>query len=180
MEPVSALTQGVDHVGLTVSNLESSRRFFCECLGWKTIGEVPSYPAAFVSDGVTRLTLWQVDQASDPVGFDRRKNIGLHHLALKVADLATLHEVFTRASNWPGVEVEFALSRWGKALGFTACCASLAVSVLSWFARRRVERHLWLIASWRPMVQPPHSNDSFACRKTDCRKPRLRGKYGCA
>jgi catechol 2,3-dioxygenase-like lactoylglutathione lyase family enzyme len=108
MEPVSALTQGVDHVGLTVSNLESSRRFFCECLGWKTIGEVPSYPAAFVSDGVTRLTLWQVDQASDPVGFDRRKNIGLHHLALKVADLATLHEVFTRASNWPGVEVEFA------------------------------------------------------------------------
>jgi lactoylglutathione lyase len=114
MEPVSALTLGVDHVGLTVSDLESSVRFFCECLGWKVIGGVPSYPATFVSDGVTRLTLWQVDLSGDAVAFDRRRNIGLHHLAFKIADLPTLHEVFTRVSSWPGVEVEFAPQSVGQ------------------------------------------------------------------
>ena len=48
------------------------------------------------------------------VDFDRRKNIGLHHLALKMPDLASLHEVFARASQWPGVVVEFAPEPVGK------------------------------------------------------------------
>lgn len=114
METGNALTLGIDHVGLTVGDLESSRRFFCDCLGWKVIGEVPSYPAVFVSDGASRLTLWQVDQTGDRVSFDRRKNIGLHHLALKMPDLTGLHEAFTRASTWPGVVVEFAPEPVGK------------------------------------------------------------------
>jgi lactoylglutathione lyase len=114
MQNESALTLGVDHVGLTVSDLDNSRRFFCECLGWKQVGENPSYPAAFVSDGTTRLTLWQVDNASAPVAFDRRKNIGLHHLALKVADVERLGEVYAGVSAWPGVVVEFAPQTVGQ------------------------------------------------------------------
>ena len=83
------LTLGIDHVGLTVSDLDASRRFFCECLGWRTVGENPSYPAVFVSDGRTRVTLWRAADPRDFIAFDRRRNVGLHHLALKVADRPT-------------------------------------------------------------------------------------------
>ena len=43
-------TCGVDHVGLSVRDLASTREFFCNCLGWRVVGERPDYPAAFVSD----------------------------------------------------------------------------------------------------------------------------------
>jgi catechol 2,3-dioxygenase-like lactoylglutathione lyase family enzyme len=39
-------TCGVDHVGLSVQDLESTRRFFCDCLGWRVVGERPEYAAA--------------------------------------------------------------------------------------------------------------------------------------
>ena len=61
MQDNAPLTIGVDHVGLAVKNLESARRFFCECLGWKLVGENQSYPASFVSDGNGIVTLWQVE-----------------------------------------------------------------------------------------------------------------------
>jgi lactoylglutathione lyase len=108
MQHRKALTAGVDHVGLSVSDLERSRRFFVECLGWEVVGGKPEYPAVFVSDGSTRLTLWQVDTSGGYVSFDRRKNVGLHHIAFKVPDLAALQDIFLRVSTWPGVEVEFA------------------------------------------------------------------------
>ncbi len=101
-------TDGVDHVGLTVRDLDQSRRFFCDCLGWSVWGERPSYPAVFVTDGTSRVTLWQVESSDDCVDFDRRKNVGLHHLALKFGDLGTLHQLFDRLKEWPGVKVEFA------------------------------------------------------------------------
>lgn len=108
MQNPSALTMGIDHLGLTVADLELSRRFFVECLGWKVVGGNPAYPAVFVSDGLARLTLWQVDTSDDYVPFDRRKNIGLHHVALKAPSEEALRENFTRMAAWPGVVVEFA------------------------------------------------------------------------
>jgi catechol 2,3-dioxygenase-like lactoylglutathione lyase family enzyme len=112
MENSKALTAGIDHVGLTVSDIELSRRFFVECLGWHVVGEKPAYPAVFVSDGVSVLTLWQADR--EHVAFDRRKNIGLHHLALKLESEQALRDAFARVSTWPGVEVEFAPEFVGK------------------------------------------------------------------
>jgi catechol 2,3-dioxygenase-like lactoylglutathione lyase family enzyme len=111
---MNPMTSGVDHVGLTVRDLDQTRRFFCDCLGWQVVGENTAYPAVFVSDGQDRVTLWQVHDREDCVSFDRRRNIGLHHLALKVADLATLDQVFRRVEAWPGVEVEFAPEPSGK------------------------------------------------------------------
>jgi catechol 2,3-dioxygenase-like lactoylglutathione lyase family enzyme len=34
-------TYGFDHVGLSVRDLASSRTFFCDCLGWRVVGERP-------------------------------------------------------------------------------------------------------------------------------------------
>ena len=42
------------------------------------------------------------------VAFNRKTNIGLHHLALAVADEAALATVHERVRNHPGVVVEFA------------------------------------------------------------------------
>jgi len=84
-EHATPATCGVDHVGLSVRDLESTRRFFCDCLGWRVVGERPEYPAAFVSDGQQIVTLWQVEAPDQAVAFDRRTNVGLHHLASQSA-----------------------------------------------------------------------------------------------
>jgi catechol 2,3-dioxygenase-like lactoylglutathione lyase family enzyme len=100
-------TCGVDHVGLSVSDLESTRKFFCDCLGWRVIGERPDYPAVFVSDGHGIVTIWQVESPSKAIAFDRRANVGLHHLAITVVDQASLDVLYRRISAWPGVVMEF-------------------------------------------------------------------------
>ncbi|MBU6488361.1 MAG: VOC family protein [Burkholderiales bacterium] len=103
----SSLTQGIDHVGLTVRDLNRTRDFFISCLGWKQVGERPAYPAAFVSDGHITLTLWEVKDHGNAVGFDRRANIGLHHLALRVADEQSLVDIVERIAAWPDTTIEF-------------------------------------------------------------------------
>jgi len=108
------LTSGIDHVGLTVLDLETTKKFFCDCLGWTVVGGNPSYPATFVSDGYVMLTLWQVQNPNECVRFDRKTNLGLHHIALKVANMDDLQTLFDRVSGWPGVTVEFAPEPLGK------------------------------------------------------------------
>jgi catechol 2,3-dioxygenase-like lactoylglutathione lyase family enzyme len=107
LPPRDILTAGVDHVGLSVADLKASLEFFTGCLNWRVIGERPEYPAAFVSDGQSRITLWQVSDDGPAVAFDRRKNVGLHHLALKVRSLDELHRLHAQVSKWPGVTAEF-------------------------------------------------------------------------
>jgi catechol 2,3-dioxygenase-like lactoylglutathione lyase family enzyme len=106
-------TLGIDHVGLTVPSLDQTKAFFLDCLGWSLRGERAEYPAAFVTDGKCVLTLWQAKTAA-PVPFDRRGNVGLHHLALKVANPAELQSVFTKVAAWPGVSVQFGPELSGK------------------------------------------------------------------
>ncbi|UYA59168.1 hypothetical protein NAL19_939 [Pectobacterium sp. F1-1] len=53
----SPLTHGVHHIGLTVSALEESARFFTTLLGWKEVKRKEDYPAIFGSDGTVMLTL---------------------------------------------------------------------------------------------------------------------------
>ena len=114
MQDSGKITKGIDHLGLTVDDIELSRRFFVECLGWSVVGEKPEYPAVFVSDGFATLTLWQVDRQGGHVAFDRRRNVGLHHFALKVSSEADLFRIFALASAWPGVDVEFPPEPVGK------------------------------------------------------------------
>ena len=114
MSDPTPATVGVDHVELSVGNLESTRRFFCDCLGWNVVGERPEYPAVFVSDGSLIVTLWQVESPASAVPFDRRANVGLHHLALAVADRSRLDALHERVASWPDVVVEFAPELSGK------------------------------------------------------------------
>ena len=103
----SAITQGAHHIGLTVPNLEQTRKFFTETLGYDQVGEVPDYPAAFLSDGNLMITLWQATDPDNAVPFDRKNVIGLHHLALTV-DTDSLDGLYERLQNTADVDVEFA------------------------------------------------------------------------
>lgn len=102
MEP---LTSGVSHVGLTVVDIEKTVSFF-EAIGFKRVGGVPDYPSIFLSDGTTMLTVWKA-KADLPNPFDRRKNAGLHHLAIKVSSLDALQKVHRIVSSMPEVKIEF-------------------------------------------------------------------------
>lgn len=103
-----ALTIGVHHVGLAVPDLNAAERFFVEALGWRAVGGVPAYLAVFVSDGATTVTLWRVAEPDAATPFDRRRNVGLHHLALRVGDDAALLSVYDRVRAHPGATIEFA------------------------------------------------------------------------
>ena len=105
---MDALTGGVHHVGLAVPDLEAVERFFVDALGWVVVGGVPSYPSVFVSDGAATVTLWRVADPTTAIPFDRRANVGLHHLALKVADRAALTEAYERVRVHPDVAIECA------------------------------------------------------------------------
>jgi catechol 2,3-dioxygenase-like lactoylglutathione lyase family enzyme len=104
----AARTQGIHHAGLTVPDLGAARSFFEEALGFRPVGEVPSYPAAFLSDGTVMITLWQAEDPARALPFDRRRGIGLHHLALRVADAAALDALHRELDARDDVEVEFA------------------------------------------------------------------------
>lgn len=51
------------------------------------------YPAIYISDGGAVLTLWQVQNQASCNEFNRRTNIGLHHLALSVRNREALDEL---------------------------------------------------------------------------------------
>ena len=55
----TTITRGAHHIGLTVPNVMESKRFFQDTLGYEQVGEVPDYPAVFLTDGITMITLWQ-------------------------------------------------------------------------------------------------------------------------
>lgn len=103
----TAVTQGAHHIGLTVPNLSATQSFFVDTLGFNVVGEKPDYPAAFVSDGTTMITLWQAADPASAVPFDRKNVIGLHHVALKVDDSA-LEGLHQKLQSTDGVEIEFA------------------------------------------------------------------------
>jgi catechol 2,3-dioxygenase-like lactoylglutathione lyase family enzyme len=108
MKMTNALTNGAHHVGLTVPDLEAATNFFCAALGFSEVGGNPAYPSRFVSDGGTLLTLWQAADPGSATPFDRKANIGLHHLALGVADEVALETVHSRVKAHPGATIEFA------------------------------------------------------------------------
>ncbi len=101
------VTQGAHHIGLTVPNLDTTRQFFMQTLGYDQVGEIADYPAVFLSDGKIMITLWQASDPVNAVPFDRKNVIGLHHFALIVEDKAALDQLYSRLQNTDGVNIEF-------------------------------------------------------------------------
>jgi len=99
----NSLTQGFSHVGLSVSNIGTSFKFF-EALGFKKVGGDDSYPSYFLSDGSSLLTIWQTED--NAVEFNRKKNVGLHHLALKVASRDALTQAYDVVSKVDGTRID--------------------------------------------------------------------------
>ncbi|BHH85584.1 VOC family protein [Desulforhopalus sp. 52FAK] len=104
---MKAKTKGVHHVGLTVPDIKSARTFFIDALGFEEVGEKPEYPAYFVSDGRVMITLWQAEDPVSAVAFNRRTNIGLHHLAFTVPSVTDLKKLHTQFTERDDVEIEF-------------------------------------------------------------------------
>lgn len=101
-------TQGLHHLGLSVADIHACSEFFCRELNFIEVGEIPDYPARFVSDGTIMLTLWQVHSPETVPAFDRHHTIGLHHFALKVADKTALNTLHQHLSSLADVSIEFA------------------------------------------------------------------------
>jgi catechol 2,3-dioxygenase-like lactoylglutathione lyase family enzyme len=111
-----SLTQGVEHIGLAVSNLEESAAFFTGLLGWQEVKRREDYPAIFVKDGALTLTLWKT-QTEQPVQFDRKNNVGLHHLALRVETREGLYRILeVLKANQVEIEFEPTVIREGPAM----------------------------------------------------------------
>lgn len=107
-------TCGVHHIGLTVPDVGETTTFFVDVLGYKLTGTRESYPATFVSDGTTTVSLWQTTDPKNATGFDRKTVIGLHHLAIAVENHATLELLYRRLRTTPGVHMEFAPEQQGN------------------------------------------------------------------
>lgn len=101
-------TSGAHHIGLTVRDLEESKRFFIETLGYEQVGEVPDYPAVFLTDGNIMIALWRAVDPANATPFDRKNVIGLHHLALALENDAALDGLYHRLQDTDDVSIEFA------------------------------------------------------------------------
>lgn len=86
-----AKTHGCHHIGLTVSKLEESAKFFTECLGWQEVSRDERYPTIFVSDAAITLALWPSQLLN--AQFDKN-HVGLHHLAFMVESEDMLDELY--------------------------------------------------------------------------------------
>lgn len=100
-------TSGLNHLGLAVRELDQTTDFLISVLGWQETARDESYPRNTVTDGTLRLTLWQVDTSAEITAFDRRRNVGLHHLALEVESSEKLDALAEKVSAYPGVQIEF-------------------------------------------------------------------------
>ncbi len=108
-----AITRGAHHIGLTVPDLNITQEFFVDILGFDVVGEVPGYPAVFLSDGTTMITLWQVENPDKASPFDRKNGIGLHHPALTIESDEVLDVLYQILLTTKGVEIDFSSESLG-------------------------------------------------------------------
>ena len=105
---------GVDHVGLSVSDLGASESFFVKYAGFKAFNRDDSYPAVFLNNGSVTLTLWRVKNLETAIKFDRKNNVGLHHVAFSVSSFEALYELYEKLKKDKNVIIEFAPELLGK------------------------------------------------------------------
>jgi methylmalonyl-CoA/ethylmalonyl-CoA epimerase len=83
----------LDHIGIAVANLEEALRFYRDALGLEIEmpEEVPSQHvrAHFIPAGESALELLEATDAESPIAkYVARRGPGLHHITLRVDDIA--------------------------------------------------------------------------------------------
>ena len=83
----------LDHIGIAVANAEEALRFYRDALGLEIEApeEVPSQHvrAHFIATGGTALELLEATDAESPIAkYLARRGPGLHHITLRVDDIA--------------------------------------------------------------------------------------------
>jgi len=77
------------HLVLYVRNLERSRRFYRDLLGWTEIsipGEEIGFPAAAFSSGRTHHELLLIEVGEDATPIPAGRRVGMYHFGLKIGD----------------------------------------------------------------------------------------------
>ncbi len=88
--------------------------FFTDVLGFKVLGNDPTYPAYFLSNKKTTITLWRIKNNEKRVEFNRAENVGLHHLALSVESIEKLSRLHKHLKMQNNITIEFAPENLGK------------------------------------------------------------------
>ncbi|MFO8054828.1 MAG: methylmalonyl-CoA epimerase [Bacteroidales bacterium] len=81
----------IEHIGIAVSNLEQSIRYYEDVLGLECYGieevQDQKVKTAFFQVGETKIELLESTDPEGPIGkFIEKKGSGLHHLAFAVED----------------------------------------------------------------------------------------------
>jgi len=105
---------GINHTGLTVLDLNATENFFTSVLGFSVSGRDKSYPSSFLSNGEAFITLWQVSDPKKAIKFDRKNNVGLHHIAFTMESFEALDALHEKLKTVPGVKIEFAPETLGN------------------------------------------------------------------
>src|ERR1700716_1345930 len=77
------------HLVLYVRNLDRSRHFYRDLLGWKEItvpGEEIGFPAAAFSSGRTHHELLLIEVGEDAAPIPKGRRVGMYHFGIKIGD----------------------------------------------------------------------------------------------
>jgi len=100
---------GIGHVLLRVTDEEASKRFYCDVLGFRVAEQDPEHGGVFMTlgDGFHAIDLTQ-HPAPLSAAQPERGQLGLVHIAFKVASYAALRDAYTHLLD-QGVEIQRAL-----------------------------------------------------------------------
>ena len=74
------------HIVLYVRDLERSRRFYRDLLGWQEIGEMRGAPVAAFSSGRTHHELLLIEVGPDATPIPAGRRVGMYHFGLKIGE----------------------------------------------------------------------------------------------
>lgn len=74
------------HIVLYVRDVERSRAFYRDVLGWKEVAVPPTRGIALFSSGRTHHELLLIEVGSDATPIPRGRRVGLYHFGLKVGE----------------------------------------------------------------------------------------------